>query len=80
MKKNKKVRQEGAIKRLETSLASHEANSELVKSIIEDHRQSGSEKYMKFDSNLSEDQIDKMRNKKIERTKVVLENTKNNLR
>ena len=77
---NRKNRQEGAIKRLEKTVALHEANAEFTKRIIEDHKESGSEKYMKFDRNHTEEQIEKIRTKKIERAKTTIENTKEKMK
>ena len=37
MAKGKRERQEGAIKRLEKTIALHEANATLTKQILEDH-------------------------------------------
>ena len=76
----KRERQEGAIKRLEKTLSLHEANTEFAKQILEDHKESTSEKYMKFERNHSEEQIEKIRSKKIERIKTTIENTKKNLK
>tara|TARA_B100001123_G_C14831001_1_gene836120 strand:- start:17 stop:250 length:234 start_codon:yes stop_codon:yes gene_type:complete len=76
----KRDRQESAIQRLEKTVALHESNTELVNRIIEDHAESTSEKYLKFNRNLSKDQIDKMRKQKIERLNKTIENTKRNLR
>ncbi len=76
----KRDRQEGAIKRLEKTVALHEANAEFTKQIIEDHKESGSEKYMKFERNHTEEQIEKIRSKKIERAKTTIENTKEKMK
>ena len=54
MKKGKRERQQSAIKRLESTIALHEANTDLVKRILED-------KEMKKTS----DEIEKLRKKKI---------------
>ncbi len=75
----RRIRRESAITRIQKTILAHEANTDLTKRIIEDHAESGSKKYMKFDPNLSEEQIEKLRKKKIERNKITLENTKNNL-
>ena len=80
MNPKRKARMERAVIRHQKTISSHEKSLEFIKQIIEDHRESTSQKYMKFDSNLSDDQIEKMRSKKLERAKTVLENTKVNLR
>ena len=64
----KKVRRENAIERLKVSVASHEANTQLTSKILEDK---GIFK--------TEDETEKLRQKKLERAKVCLENTKSNL-
>ena len=76
----KRARQESAIKRLENSLVLHEANIELTKEIIEDHKESTSKKYLKFDRNFSEEQIEKIRSKKIVAHKKTIENTKGKMK
>ena len=73
----KRARRESAIARTEKTILAHEGNMELTKRIIEDHVESGSEKFMKFNPNLSAEQIEKLRKKKLERAKTALENTKN---
>ncbi len=75
----RRIRRESAITRIEKTILAHEANTDLTKRIVEDHIESTSEKFMKFDPNFSEEQIEKFRKKKIERNKITLENTKNNL-
>ena len=79
-REGKRNRRESAINRIEKTILAHEANTDLTKRIIKDHAESTSEKFMKFDPNFSEEQIEKFRKKKIERNKITLENTKNNLR
>ena len=69
MIKNKRNRQESAIKRLENTLTLHEANTELTKRILEDK---GKTK--------TSDEIEKLRQKKIERTKITIKNTKKNMK
>jgi hypothetical protein len=64
----KRVRRENAIERLKVSVASHEANTQLTSKILEDK---GIFK--------TEDETEKLRQKKLERAKVCLENTKSNL-
>ena len=76
----KRDRQEGAVKRLEKTVALHEANAEFTKQIIEDHKESGSEKYMKFERTHTDEQIEKIRAKKIERAKTTIENTKEKMK
>ena len=74
------VRRESAITRIEKTILAHEANMDLTKRIIEDHAESGSEKFMKFNPNMTDIEIHKLRDKKLERNKIALENTKNNLK
>ena len=69
MKKGKRERQQSAIKRLESTIALHEANTDLVKRILED-------KEMKKTS----DEIEKLRKKKIERAQATIKNTQKNLK
>ena len=69
MEKGKRERQQSAIKRLESTIALHEANTDLVKRILED-------KELKKTS----DEIEKLRKKKIERHQVAIQNTKNKMR
>ena len=78
--KGKRDRREGAIIRLEKTLTTHEANSEFTKKILEDHKESTSKKYIKFEHNHSDEQIEKIRAKKIERARTTIENTKLNIR
>ena len=77
---NRKNRQEGAIKRLEKTIALHEANTEFTKKILEEHKESGSEKFMKFERTHTDEQIEKIRAKKIKSAKTTLENTKENMK
>ena len=76
----KRLRQENAIERLKVTIAAHEANMDLTKRIVEDHVKSGSKKFMKFNSNMTDIEIHKLRDKKMERAKTTLENTKANLK
>ena len=69
MKKNRRVRQEGAIKRMEAAIASHQQDATLVKSILEDKKLTK-----------TSDEIEKIRKKKIERHEVAIKNTKNRMR
>ena len=64
----KRVRRENAIERLKKSIVSHEANTQLTSKILEDK---GIFK--------TEDEVEKLRQKKLERAKACLENTKSNL-
>ena len=66
---SKRERQESAIKRLEQTIASHEAGTTLVERILED-------KEIKKTS----EEIEKIRKKKLERAQVTLQNTKANLK
>ena len=66
----KRARQEGAINRLEKTLAMHEANTELTLAIM-------------GDKNLSTgaaEKVESIRAKKIERAKITIENTKENMK
>tara|TARA_B100002019_G_scaffold281406_1_gene285408 strand:- start:498 stop:746 length:249 start_codon:yes stop_codon:yes gene_type:complete len=80
MSPKRRARIERAVKRHEKTIASHESGQDLTRRIVEEHIESYSQKFMKFNSNPTEDQIEKLRLKKLERAKSVLENTKNNLR
>ena len=80
MSPKRRARMARAVKLHEKTIASHESGQELTRRIIEEHAESTSQKFMKFNSNPTEDQIEKLRLKKLERAKSVLENTKNNLR
>ena len=66
----KRLRQEGAIKRLENTVVMQEANTELTLEIM-------------GDKNLSTgaaDKVESIRAKKIERAKKTIENTKENMK
>ena len=65
----KRLRQEGAIKRLEQTITAHESGSILVQEIL----QSKSKQMMI-------PEIEKLRKKKIERAKTTIENTKRNMK
>ena len=80
MSPKRRARMERAVKLHEKTIASHESGQELTRQIITEHAESSSQKFMKFNPNLTEDQIEKLRLKKLERAKTSLENTKNNLR
>ena len=67
---NKRNRQEGAIKRLEKTLAMHEANSELTIAIMEDKEMSTG----------SADKVESIRQQKINRVKTTIENTKEKMK
>ena len=62
----KTLRRESSIERLKATVAAHEAGVELTTRILED------KKIFK-----TEDEIEKLRKKKLERAKTTLENTKN---
>ena len=64
----RRLRKENAIKRLEKTITEHEANAELTKRILEDKKLTK-----------TSEEIEKLRKKKIERSKTALENTKKNL-
>ena len=66
----KRFRQEGAIKRLETTLAMHEANAELTVAIMEGKKLSTG----------AADKVESIRQQKIKRAKTTIENTKENLK
>ena len=66
----KRLRQEGAIKRLEKTVAMHEANTELTLAIMEDHNLSTG----------AADKVESIRAKKIERAKTTIKNTKENIK
>ena len=70
MKHNKRNRQEGAIERLEKTLAMHEANSELTIAIMEDKKMSTG----------STDKVESIRQQKIKRAKTTIENTKEKMK
>ena len=69
MKKNKRGRQEGAIKRMEAAIAAHQQDATLVKRILEDK-----------ELTKTSDEIEKIRKKKIERHEIAIKNTKNKMR
>jgi hypothetical protein len=66
MSDKKRFRQEEAIKRLTQTVASHEANTELTISIMEDHNLS---------TNTAE-KVEKIRQRKLQYAKDTIENTK----
>ena len=66
----KRERQEGAIQRLEKTLAMHEANAELTVAIMEEKKLSTG----------AADKVESIRAKKIERIRTTIENTKGNLK
>ena len=80
MSPNRRARMERAVKLHEKTIASHESGQELTRRIIEEHAESTSQKFMKFNSNPTEDQIEKLRLKKLDRAKISLENTKKSLK
>ena len=67
--KNKRERQEGAIKRMEAAIASHQQDATLVTRILE---------YKELTK--TSDEIERIRKKKIERHQVAIQNTKNKMR
>ena len=69
MSPNRRARMERAIKLHEKTIASHESGQELTIKILEDK-----------ELTKTSDEVEKLRQKKIERAKTALENTKNNLR
>ena len=70
MKHNKRIRQEEAIKRLETTLAMHEANTELTVAIMEDKKMSTG----------AADKVESIRQHKIKSAKITIEKTKEKMR
>ena len=70
MNHNKRTRQEDAIKRLEKTLAMHEANAELTVAIMEDKEMSTG----------SADKVESIRQHKIKSAKTTIENTKSKMR
>ena len=66
----KRERQEGAIKRLEKTIAMHEANAELTISIMEDKKMSTG----------STDKVESIRKSKIKRAQQTIENTRKRMR
>ena len=66
----KRLRQEGAIERLEKTLALHEANTELTVAIMEEKKLSTG----------AAGKVESIRAKKIERIQTTIENTKENLK
>ena len=67
---NRKNRQEEAIKRLEKTLAMHEANTELTVAIMEDKKMSTG----------AADKVESIRQHKIKSAKTTIENTKANMK
>ena len=67
----KRARQERAIKLHEGTIASHEKSQELTTQILEDK---------KLTKKFTSDQVEKLRQKKLDRARVSLENTKKNLK
>jgi|TARA_Y100001951_G_C11265547_1_gene255274 hypothetical protein len=65
MHSNKRLRQEGAIARLEKTIEAHQADFKLVNKIIEDKKLTKTSK-----------ELETLRNKKIERAQKTIENTK----
>ncbi len=71
MSPNRRARMERAISQHERTIASHEQSLELTNQILEDK---------KLTKKFTSDQVEKLRQKKLERARISLENTKNNLR
>ena len=67
----KRARQERAIELHERTIASHEKSQELTTQILEDK---------KLTKKFTSDQVEKLRQKKLDRARVSLENTKKNLK
>jgi len=68
----KRLRRESAIERLTKTVASHEANTELTISIMEDHTPKGERSW-------HVDKIEAIRKRKLQSAKDTLANTKSNL-
>ena len=66
----KRLRREGAIKRLEKTVALHEANTQLTIAIMEGHNLSTG----------AANKVESIRAKKIERAKTTIKNTKENMK
>ena len=66
MSDKKRLRQEESVKRLTQTVASHEANTELTISIMEDHNLSTSDV----------DKVEKIRQRKLKSAKDTITNTK----
>jgi hypothetical protein len=66
MSDKKRLRQEEAIKRLTQTVASHEANTELTISIMEDHNLSTN----------TVEKVEKIRQRKLQSAKDTISNTK----
>ena len=67
---SKRERQQGAINRLEKTLAMHEANAELTIAIMEDKNLSTG----------SADKVESIRKRKIKRAQQTIENTRKRMR
>ncbi len=67
---SKRERQQGAIQRLEKTLAMHEANTELTVAIMEDKNLSTG----------SADKVESIRKHKIKRAKTTIEKTKEKMK
>ncbi len=65
----KRNRQERAIEMIEGQIAQHEKGVELVERVLEDKK-----------ITKTQDEIEKIRKKKLEKAKKVLENTKKNMK
>ena len=65
----KRDRQERAVKMIESQIAQHEKGVELVERVLKDKKMAK-----------TQDEIEKIRKKKLEKAKTVLENTKKNMK
>ena len=65
----KRDRQERAIEMIEGQITQHEKGVELVERVLEDKK-----------ITKTQDEIEKIRKKKLEKSKTVLENTKKNMK
>jgi len=71
MSQKQRSRRERAISLMESQVTKHESSLEFTKTILEDKNELKGK---------SDEQIEKIRKKKVERIKTCLENTKLNLR
>ena len=77
---SKRKRHQSAIALMEKQIKNHQSSADAVKKIIEDHQESGSKKFEKFPKSFTDDAINKMRDKKIERLQAAINSTRNNMR
>ena len=68
-REGKRIRRESAIKQFEKIVSAHKAGTELTKRVLDD------KELVKTD-----EEVEKIRKKKLERAELCLENTKKNLK